>query len=248
MSGPDRRKRGARGIFAWRKGLVLVLGLAAALPGGAMAGAWDRAEGTGFASAAMSWELRQADISAALAGTAPLPAPRRADSLYLEYGLGMGLTLGASHYRKTTQQRGDSTLFLRHRLMAPRGGHHLAAAAGLSLPDTGGAALQPGIFWGKGFDGALGPGWLGADVWAAFEGGGAPALKGDLTLGFNRDGGRMTIFQLQGYRSSEGDPTWRAASSLVLPAGKRRKIELKALQEVNGTRRLGLSLGLWHEF
>lgn len=197
------------------------------VPGLAQAGAWTQPAGEGQA------------ITSASAGVAPVlatanPAGDREDSftsVYLEYGLIEGLTLGATMFAEVaTRARTDHTasagLFLRKRVwQGERGGVASVQAGGvhpidgLFGPQFGGPGAEPTkevslrLLYGRGFGGPWGTAFLSTEAGFHRQLNAEPdAWRLDLTAGFAPD--PCCLMMLSAYTSVT--PSDIGSSSLKL--------------------------------
>ncbi|WP_353471320.1 hypothetical protein PVT71_08265 [Salipiger sp. H15] len=217
----------------WIALACVLLGLA---PPPCRAGAWLPPRGTGFASTTTRLTWSQ-DV--ALQGW---QAPQgRYDTLFLDYGLGDHLALGADLGRSISGG-GKALVFLRWPLLGT-GPLRVAAEMGLGRI-AGTAALRPGLSVGLGHA----RGWLNADLLAEMRGTGETDLKLDLTLGAALPREAKLILQIQSGVQAGDAPFARFAPSVVLPLRRSLQTELGLSWGMAGDTSAGLLLGLWTEF
>lgn len=138
--------------------LLVALGLAAARPDGAAAGAWPREEGTAFISVGGN---------VLLFGDAARPV-HYDPTLYIEYGLTPRITIGIDGYTadKGTSGSGLGFVSLSFGPLDRRNKTAISIAAGATRIPTG--TTEPtarlGLHWGRGLD----RGWISADYTMTF--------------------------------------------------------------------------------
>lgn len=210
--------------------MVLLFMLAA---GAAGAGPWPLPEGTGHLCFAV--EGRTSDASEAYA------------TLYTEYGLGKGRTLGLD-LGQSEDELDKAVLFMR-RPFGPKGQDTLYAyELGIGAV-RGEAALRPGLSIGKGLEFGAMPGWIALDMRGViFEGAGDGILESDLTLGAEMPKGDKWMVQLQMAAPSDRSPYVKIAPSYAFRAGEGRHLLLGAAAGVVGTDTIKVTLGLWQRF
>lgn len=201
----------------------------------AVAGAWPREEGSGF----LQIQLRQ-DTTGPMQGTV--------GSAYLEYGLNDVFTLGGKLEHAVSLDTA-STAMLFGRWHFPTEVLPLQIAAELAVEGNGDRLwITPTLHLGRGFDTALGPGWidttLSADV---FLDGSPTAYTGFALLGVRPVDRLMTILALEALHQNQSDqlklmPTaaWEIREGRHLTGSYTHVLEGAAADE--------LSLGLWLEF
>ncbi|MGY3668248.1 hypothetical protein ACW9UM_05050 [Marinovum sp. KMM 9989] len=233
---------------------ILILAMAltllslAALPTVAHAGAWSREKGTWFTASAAEFSGYQ-DIN----GDTQIKV---FNNLYLEYGLTQSLTIGLD-VGHTPGTYPDARVFLRLPVLK-RGAHILSVEA--STGHAGGLVSglhysSLGASYGRSFQLAGHDGWLGLDT-RIVQGHGPAAehikhSKLDLTLGLTHANGLKSMAQV--FHTQVGDsPYTTFAPSLVVPVGRKLKIQTGLLVDLHATgpieHKLGLKLGLWREF
>lgn len=212
------------------------------------AGAWPRAEGEVFVSTSYTLTTGARTL---LAATEDL---RSYGSLYAEYGLTPGWTLGvdAGIGRGTDDRVTAALAFLRHPLWHSDGGQWLAAALGLgTLEDAEGrqSRVRPGLDWGRGFESRWGGGWIGVESsleWRLPTGN--VAAKADFTAGLKPDERWMLILQLQSGHYPDAGTLVRLAPSAVRRLGPRSQLQLGLIAPVAGDDALGVTLATWFTF
>ncbi|MEI4484561.1 hypothetical protein V8J36_00020 [Frigidibacter sp. MR17.14] len=193
-------------------------------------------------------------------------------SLYAEYGLTEGLTLGLDAGRSDSGD-GIAILFLQSALGPQTGRHRFTASLGIGASRSEGRStpmMQGAGSWGMGFDTGLGPGWLAVDSKIRLlPGEGEPvvisqsasmqqmitpvtlvtAMKTDVTFGIATAGGRrLWIAQLQLDDSSATPLNARLAASLVQDLPGPLKAEIGLITPLEGEGETALKIGLWIEF
>lgn len=204
----------------------------------AQAGAWPRAEGTGFVSLSqrLSWPQ---DLAALQTDDA------RQDyaTLYAEYGVTDRLTLGLDLGRSVS---GDdkSVLFVQYPLRAAPTGPKVTAQLGLGrIGDK--TILRPGLSLGWGLE----RGWLSLDGVAEIATREKTTdYKLDITWGRSLSKDRKLILQVQTGFPTHGDAFVRLAPSMVFPVSDRLQAELGVTWDVSGDDRMGILVGLWRDF
>ena len=205
----------------------------------AQAGAWLRAEGTGFASTTLSTD-RDREVST---------------SAYLEYGLTQTLTLGGDFYYGsdlTTFQEGSGIVFLRFPLGPTDGANRFAAHVGIGTRYTELEFLKAaeiGLSWGRGLQWGDRYGWIGVD--SSLNEAEAPAdgrIKLDGTLGMGLTDRSKVMLQV--FNTFEGGETYGklAPSWLFAPGGGKTTFQLGFETPFAGGGNPTLKLGVWVEF
>lgn len=220
-----------------------------------VAGPWAREAGEGFLAYSVVGEAPRTDI---LMGHF---VPDTYASLYGEYGLGRGLTLGAQIGRSATLEEG--AIFLRYTLTQPENPWQFAFDGGAGLRrDAGGAErmlARLGLSVGRGFGAHPTPTW-----WMPIA----------------HDGGWVTLDAVGMIDTTTADPMWQLESTLGFSVSDRLRVMLQAKVEETFDGRtirtlapgaawslterttaqigmrfglgerptIGLSLGLWHRF
>ncbi|MFD0858550.1 hypothetical protein [Roseovarius aquimarinus] len=211
-----------------RAPLILALCLSLA-PAGAAAGAWLRAEGTGFAS----WTVKVQDDESATAYS----------TLFAEYGLNPDLTVGLD---LGSDEEGEHKALAFVRVPLSREGLHVAFELGAGALDEG-AALRPGISVGKGLDLAGLGGWWNLDTRAELTQGGTE-LAIDATLGVAPWEGTKLITQLQ-QGGPLADPDFiRLEGAAVWQVAPGRLLEVGLTTALKDSEDFGVKFGIWHEF
>lgn len=214
------------------------LAVCACLGQSALAGAWLREQGTGFAS--LSFGATQKDETTA--------------ALYLEYGLNEKMTIGVdiSAFNSSEDVRnGFGILFLRRSLGPTDRPNKFAYEVGLgalyedneTLP-----AVKTAVSWGRGFQLGQRNGWVNVDAGYIYE----PQLmnnttKLDATVGLDIGGITTGIVELNLSRTDSDSFSAVEPSLLIKPRKVPFQIKLGAqipLQEGNDT----LKLGIWKSF
>ena len=205
----------------------------------AQAGAWLRAESSGFAASPVSINRNQESFTSA----------------YLEYGLSERMTLGADigyGFDLTGKQEGTGILFLRLPLAPADRAHKWALHLGLGTRYLNGEflpAAELGLSWGRGLQWGERYGW--ANIDAVFNQPGSPAkqrLKIDGTLGFGLSAHIKVMAQL--FSTFENGETYvKFAPSLLLAPGKGSTTWQIGLElPVAGGGESALKIGIWREF
>ncbi|WP_298844195.1 hypothetical protein [uncultured Roseobacter sp.] len=220
---------------------IAVLALIFCLAGGqtALAGAWLREEGKGFASVSAS-TTQDRDFSG---------------SLYLEYGLTPERTLGADisfGLDRTGQQNGSGVIFVRFPIGPTDQTHRFAGHVGLGGRYTNGvfsAAVEAGLSWGRGVQWRDNWGWAAVD--ASINLPQAPAenrikLDGTFGMGFTPSVKAM----IQMFNTLENGQVFSdiAPSLLIQPRGGPYTIQIGAEFQVAGGSDRTLKIGLWRDF
>lgn len=210
--------------------VVLLLMLAA---GAAAAGPWPKPKGTGHLC--FTIEGRTSDASGAYA------------TLYTEYGIGKGRTLGLDlgHSEDDLEK---AVLFMRR----PFGqqGQDTIYAYELGIGAIRGmAALRPGFSIGKGLEFGAMPGWIALDMRGVIFGGALGGiLESDLTVGAETPKGDKWMVQLQMAAPSDRPPHVKIAPSYAFRAGEGRHLLLGAAAGIVGNDTVKITLGLWQRF
>ncbi|MDO6587678.1 hypothetical protein Q4543_19380 [Salipiger sp. 1_MG-2023] len=215
----------------------IALSLALALPGsGAAANAWQREPGTSFLSFSVQSTVNGVDFG-------------EYASLYYEYGLTNGLTLGLDAGRNLVSSDSSAIFFVQTPLFTS-GANLFAFDLGIGVADVASerrATLRPGLAWGRPYTAPWGNGWMGVDATYAFYEGGEALGKVDATFGINHASGSLSLAQLQFAAPSGGDATFGLAPSHVMKISDNSFIELGALYEFrNGV--TAIKLGIWTTF
>ncbi|MDU8911804.1 hypothetical protein [Aestuariicoccus sp. MJ-SS9] len=202
------------------------------------AGAWQRPEGQGFASATarLSWpqEFRR---------YGELTPSGQYYTLYLEYGLTGRLTAGLDLGRAVSGAA-KTVGFVQWPLRDRDSGLKVAGAFGLGQID-GHAVMRPGLSLGLG----LARGWLTADSFAEVRLGTYETdFKIDLTWGRNLASDRKLILQVQTGAPHDAEAFVRLAPSMVFPLRDRVMFEAGGALGLVGDDSFGILLGVWTEF
>ncbi len=213
--------------------LVFCLGLLAASPAGA--GAWLRADGTGFLA---TYVLQGRDGNSD-------------GGLYFEYGVRPKLTLGVkADVNMTLGQLGDGRAFVFMRRAIPTGDRPYKLAYDLGIGSTFGVIQDPllltGVSYGRGLQWKERNGWLAIDSAVEWSlSGQATTAKLDATFGMAL--GKKTKGMLQVFLShTETDFSATLAPSLIWqPKAKKPSYQI-GLEAENGE--VSLKLGLWRDF
>lgn len=199
---------------------------------GAQAGAWLQQAGEGFTSG-----------STLLRGDASQEA-----SVYLEYGLRPGLTVGGDlNWRNDLN--GHALVFARLPLTEFADGGRMAVQVGLGGHRLSGrvrpmakASLQYGRPLGDG-------GWLGAEVTAEHRQGTNPLWKFDAVAGFEPWSWAQPMVKLETLYTEGFGFAWALTPSLILNrSGKFQWVAGVELRRAGGVKTGGLSVSLWQRF
>mgnify|MGYP001799409530 CR=1 FL=1 len=218
-----------------------ILAFVLCLAGGqsALAGAWLREEGKGFASVSAT-TTQQRDFSG---------------SVYLEYGLTPGHTIGADisfGLDRTGQQNGSGVVFLRVPIGPTDRTHRFAGHLGLGGRYTNGIfspALEAGLSWGRGVRWRDNWGWAAVD--ASINLPQAPAedrIKIDGTFGMSFTPTVKAMIQM--FNTLENGQVFSdiAPSLLYQPRQGPYTIQIGAEFPVAGGGDTALKIGLWRDF
>lgn len=204
----------------------------------ALAGAWPRARGEGFASAALRLGWPQ-DIATM---TSLQPATDYS-TFYLEYGATEQLTLGFD-VGHSVSGGGKTVIFAQWPLRQAETGAQVSAQLGAGVI-AGRRVIRPGVAVGWG----LTQGWLSLDgVAEAYPETGRTDIKLDITWGRNLSRDRKVILQVQTGQPDGTAPFARLAPSLVMPLRGALHMEAGATWGLTGDRSMGIKLGLWSGF
>ena len=218
-----------------------ILAFVLCLAGGqtALAGAWLREEGKGFASVSAT-ATQERDYSG---------------SLYLEYGLTPRHTVGADislGLDRTGQQNGSGVFFVRMPIGPTDQTHRFAGHLGLGGRYTNGIfspALEAGLSWGRGVKWRDSWGWAAVD--ASINLPRAPAeerIKIDGTFGMPI--AKTVKGMIQMFNTFEDGQVFSdlAPSLLWQPRGGAYTIQIGAEFAVSGGGDDALKIGLWRDF
>lgn len=211
--------------------LPLALGclLAWLAAGPAVAGAWLRAEGDGFAS----WSVKVQDGAYS----------RGYSTFYAEYGANPDLTVGLD---AGSDERGDYKVLGFVLMPISRDKLHVAfqLAAGAVAGDP---AIRPGLSVGRGLElGGL-SGWANIDMRATVTGGDTE-LAVDATLGLNVWEGTKMIWQLQQGGALHMPDFLRGTASVVWQVAPGHEMEVGLSTGLMNAEDFGLKLGIWRSF
>ncbi|EKE45318.1 hypothetical protein OCGS_0408 [Oceaniovalibus guishaninsula JLT2003] len=208
------------------------------LPAMAQAGAWPRDHRGVFVSASRTYALSSYGILGDLT------------SAYAEYGLTPRLTIGAKLDR-SDQVASETVAFARIPLGRTDRRDVFAAQVGFGNVRQPGEAsvaiIQPALLYGRGFDGWLGSGWIGAEVRASIAAEGRIWGNLDLTVGFNPTENSHLIFQVQTWMD-EYNHTVTLAPSYVRRLWGPVKTEIGLLYDPARPDYYGVKGGVWIEF
>lgn len=210
------------------------------LPGAGWAGAWPREEGQTFLSFSHALAAPRGDW-----GTAGFD-PATWTALYLEHGVGAGLTFGLDAGRSND---GTSTViaFASVALGQGAGGGRWAAQLGVGGTGPEGPdrpLVQLMANWGRGGE----RGWLAADGQVQLVRDAPAIAKLDLTWGIHAGDRTRVILQLQTGDYPGSPPYARLHPAVVLGLNDTLSVEIGAELGLAGSDSLGLKLGTWLEF
>lgn len=206
--------------------------------GAATAGAWPRAQGTGFVSGAhrLSWPQ---DI-ATWQSNAPTG---EYTSLYVEYGMTARLTLGLDLGLSVSGAE-KAVGFVQIPLRNRETGAKVSAQLGFGKIE-GEPVLRPGVMLGWGHR----KGWMSVDLIAEMGlDSGDTDVKMDLTVGYRLPKARKLVVQLQTGDTAAFDPFARLETSVVFPVTQRFKAETGVIWGFHNDTSMGLKFGFWTEF
>lgn len=208
--------------------------------GAAGAGPWMRGEGDVFLSFG---------ANVALSDTATRPV-HWDPTLYLEYGVGPRLTLGADLYIANGDEEETGSVFLRYPLRAADTGLPMAVSLAYGLRhDRPANALEQIARAGLHVGRPLPRGWLSADAAAIFVlGEDRTEGKLDLTWGRSLSDRWTGIVQMQTGIGTAGDFYAKAAPSALYRLNTRTQIEFGVVQALTGDHGTGLRIATWWEF
>lgn len=206
----------------------------------ANAGAWLREKGTGFVS--LSFGITQTD--------------RTTNSVYAEYGLTDGTTIGIdiSTFTATDDARtGNGHLFLRRSIGATDGPTRLAYEVGLGGiwdDDQTSPTVKTGLSWGRGFTlGNSRNGWVNLDAAYIYEPtNGQHETKIDSVFGL--DFGEFTTGMVELSLGHQDGETYGAVepSMLIRPRNSAFNIKMGAEIPFEDSGEAALKLGLWYKY
>lgn len=226
--------------------LAAIAFLAVFWAGSANAGAWLRAEGTGF----LSLDLRGYERGGTPAGEI---------GLYAEHGLRPRLTVGLTGTLED-DQTGEARGFLRFPLLKDDQPYELSAEIGIGTAFRIGESAGPkgydldpffqaGVSWGRGLRFGDRNGW--ANVDAALQhpfDDGETLLKIDATLGVTLTERLQVIGQVFWERDRFGTSTTFAPSAIIALKERGSKLVIGAEFRTGRAERTALRLGMWREF
>lgn len=204
----------------------------------ALAGAWPRSQGQGFASVStrLAWPQDISDWTS-------LAPTEDYYTIYSEYGLTDRLTIGFDIGRSVSGA-GKTIVFGQIPIRQKDKGPVMSAQLGFGQIN-GTWVVRPGVMMGWGRDN----GWIGLDSVAEIAlDTGKTDFKLDATWGRNLGKDRIFMVQLQTGVTANDPPFARLAPSVVTPLGKRFKVETGVTYGLTGDGSMGLKLGLWTDF
>lgn len=205
----------------------------------AIAGAWLRDEGGGFASSSATVN-RDKEVSG---------------SVYLEYGLTSTRTLGADisyGFDRTGVQEGSAIIFLRMPLGPTDQTHKYAMHVGLGARILNGdiqPAAEAGLSWGRSIKLGERWGWLNVDgSYNLTQSPLANRIKIDATAGLAlTDRTKLMIQMFNTFQ--DGDTFTKLAPSLLVSVGKKRTtLQVGAELPLSGGGTTAIRLALWREW
>jgi len=219
------------------RSLILIwLFISGAAPG--FAGAWLRDQGSGFASASVTFRRDNGDWSTEL-------------GYYGDYGVSQSLTLGVD-LNDNDRLAGHALAFARIPLDFLPPEHHLAtelAVGGAHYRNEWKPMYKLTLSYGHGFDSAWGPGWLAID--GAYEKRGTslePIVKLDATVGLNGDKRLRPLLQIETAKISGQRLFYSITPSLQIPLPHGSQLQVGVQHRMTTQRSLGLKVGVWHRF
>jgi hypothetical protein len=225
------------GLSVMFRGLILSwLFILGAVP--ALAGAWMREQGSGFASAHAIFRNSSGVWSSEV-------------SYYGEFGLSPLLTLGID-LNDNDNLAGHALVFARIPLEFLPSEHHLATELAL-----GGAHYQNlwkpmhrlTLSYGHAFDSVWGPGWLAIDgAYEDREVNSEPFLKLDATVGLTDHQRLRPMLQIEMAKIPGQRLFYAITPSLQIPLPRGTHLLIGAEHRVTTQRSLGLKVGVWHRF
>lgn len=219
--------------------MIVLIGLWLCAGGPAMAGAWSRETGGWFISLGTNYAL-----------TDQARRPVYWDpTIYLEYGLRPGTTIGIDGYSADGGDELAGLLYWRQTFSAADARNQFALTFGLGVRDREGFPTEDitriGLSWGRGTNW----GWLAVDTAATYSGRtNRFDSKLDATLGYNFSDRWSGIMQLQSGFGTEGDFYAKAAPSAVLRINGNLRMEFGAVQSLTGDYGSALRASVWLEF
>ncbi|WP_415922024.1 hypothetical protein [Tateyamaria sp. SN6-1] len=201
----------------------------------AWAGAWLRAEGTGFlASSLLQDENGRTDAA-----------------LYFEYGVRPKLTLGVKADADMTAGRlGDGTAFAFDRLPIPTADKPFKLTYDLGIGATLGAETDPllrtGLSYGRGLNWRERSGWLALDLAVEWSlGGAAHTTKFDTTIGMGLTDTTKLMMQVF-VSNADSRTTVTLAPSLIWQPRESKRSYQVGVEAERGV--VSVRLGLWQDF
>lgn len=207
------------------------------------AGAWLREVGAGF----WSFTATYRDTT---------PDPTLETSLFGEYGVAPRLTVGVD-INERPGITGHALVFARLPIGSAEGRNRLAvelAIGGYHWQGKWSRMYKTTLSYGRGFDSALGSGWLAVD--AAVEQ--SPGLPGafyklDTTVGLSSGGSIRPIMQIETSYTSGFPVNWSVTPGVMIDAkparnGAKTVWVVGIERKYAGEHSLGLKLGLWTSF
>jgi hypothetical protein len=226
MRAEANRMKGRKLGMAWRAAASILGALIwAFLAQTATAGAWPRDEGETFIATFVGSDRQ---------------------SIYVEYGLGRGWTLGAEAGRGTGGQA-DAFVFLNHPMSLRVLGGRLASGVAVGARDDV-AVLRSGVFWGRGFSAPFGGGWMALDGQVELQEHGPRTGKLDATIGFRPREGVQVMFQVQASGVEGGATTVRLEPAMALEQAPGRDIVIAPSIGILGPEDPQIRVGLWLKF
>ncbi len=219
----------------------------------ANAGAWARAPGEVFLSFSSNLVTSADGLTTGTIQVDPY------HSFYGEIGLGrrltFGLDIGQGEY--TREYMG----FLRYTLTRPESRLQVAFDLGMGQRHVDvlgrNQLARVGVSFGYGFGSDL-PNWMPLDFsggWMSLEAVAIQDLtaqntrwKAEATLGLNATDRLHVLMQLMAEEWPGADVSYEVNPSIVYDVFDGTSIEVGLRSTVNGERRVGLELGLWHQF
>lgn len=203
----------------------------------ALAGAWLKEKGTGFASVGLV--------------TVQTPnGPQSEGRTYLEFGASETQTLGLSAFVRP-DGTGEILAFSRHPLMSPWKDSKFAVELGVgaTLRDrTWHPLAKIGLSYGRGFENQWGYGWLAIDTALEHRGGPAPPLaKLDLTLGQSTGMAVRPILQIETVASADAFD-WTIAPGAMWDRPNGITFVAQVEKRSNRQAPYGIRLSLWRKF
>lgn len=217
------------------RGLVLLwLCAFSAFP--ALAGAWLREQGSGFASASVTQRHGDGNWATNL-------------GFYGDFGLSPSLTVGID-LNDSDNLSGHALIFARLQLNFLPEQHQLAtelALGGSHYQNSWSPMQKLTLSYGRGFDSVWGAGWFAID--GAYESRQSnPILKLDATIGLTDPDRIRPLLQIETAKISGQRLFYTITPSLQIPLPRNNKLLIGAEHRVTTQRSLGLKIGVWHNF